>query len=624
MLACGPAGAKLRRRVVWALARSVCWISCSAAGVLVSCQPKPAVELLQVSAVLPDELQFGDSFQVVGDGFALGSAASVRLSGSVHRAGHPEREVDLWFQAETESQRELGVVLPADSQVELAGEPEVASHATFRGDVQVAIAAKLRGEPPVTGTLHGAVLELYPASQTRAAEEKLKAEGERALEFFGVEAALAEDGLTVVRVAPGGRAAAAELKPGDRFLRADSVSVRTPSDLVPSPGRRLAVVVQRGMQERSVALDADGFSPTPSRAFELGAVLLGGTALALFFFASPMLSIGSWLAERWIEQRRARLDVARSRSRVPAGSQRRAPAWLERVGDGAGVLVWLAIGAALLSPALRRAPVDLALGLFALCFTASTLLAAAALVRGGRQRGGWSLLAGLAAVAQQCLVVAPAWVALLTILGDSSVDFAPTVAARRLAPWAWNAFSNPGLSLSFVLLLATALPRAAPPHSKLRRAAGLVTTARTRADDLFGWLYSCSTCAVAASAFLGGDAWPGLALPGAQHAAFLGALGLLVKYTSLVLLLLLLRRVCSGITSDEWASVSLWICLPLSVLAVALTHAFRALRAVSPFWDWIGGGFGPALLLALVVVAAVIVWRAAAARSTAASLVPWS
>ncbi len=627
MLACGPAGATPPRRGVWALARFSSLIWCSVAAVLLAgCQPRPAVELLQVSAVLPEELQFGDSFQVIGDGFALGSAASVRLSGTVHRAGHPDHAVDLWFAAETESQRELGVVLPVDRQVELAGKPEVASHATFRGDVQVAIAAKLRGEPPVTGTLHGAVLELYPTHQTRAAEERLKVDGQRALAFFGVEAALAEDGLTVVRVAPGSRAAGADLRPGDRFLRAASVSVRTPSDLVPSPDRRLAVVVQRGLEERSVTLDADGFSQTPSRAFDFAAVVLAAAALALLFAASPVLGIGNWLAERWVDQRRIRLGAPRSRPRGPAGATPRASPWLERVNDGVGVLVWLAIGAALLSPALRRAPVDLALGLFALCFTASALLAAAALVRGGRRRGGWSLLGGLRAVVQQCLVVAPAWVALLTLAGGSNADFTAPDAARGHVPWAWNAFSNPGLSLSFVLLLATALPRAARPSSRLQRAASIAVTGRSRADDLFGWLYLCSTCAVAASAFLGADTWPGFALRAAQHPSLLGALALLVKYTGLVLLVLMLRRLCSGITSDEWAGVSLRICLPLSVLAVVVAHAFRWLRSLSPFWDWIGGGFGPALMLALGVFAGVLAWRAAlsAARQPPASFAPWS
>jgi hypothetical protein len=296
------------------------------------------------------------------------------------------------------------------------------------------------------------------------------------------------------------------------------------------------------------------------------------------------------------------------------------------VGDGVGALVWLAIGAALLSPALRRAPVDLALGLFALCFAASTLLAAAALVRGGRQRGGWSFVGGLGAVVQQCLVVAPAWVALLTIVGDSNVDFAGPSAARGHVPWAWNAFSNPGLSLSFVLLLATALPRASRPSSKLRRAATVAVMGRSGADDLFGWLYTCSTCAVAASAFLGGGSWPGFALGAAQHASLLGALALLVKYTALVLLVLMLRRLCSGITSDEWSGISLRICLPLSVLAVAVAHAFRWLRTVSPFWDWLGGGFGPALMLALAASVGVLAWRAAAgaARPAAASFAPWS
>lgn len=626
MLVCDPAGVQPAR---WVWLRRLLIISALSYGALAlaSCQAKPALELLQVSAIVPDELQFGDRFQVIGDGFALGSAATVRLSGSVHRAGQADQTVDLKLAAETESQRELGVVLPGGAQATLAGEPDAASHVTFRGDVQVAIAAKLRGEPPVTGTLHGAVLELYPANQTRAAEERLKLEGQRALAFFGVEASLAADGLTVVRVAAGSRAASADLKPGDRFLRAAGVSVQQPSDLVPAPGRRLDVVVQRGASERAIAFDVDGFSRAPARGFNLAAVMVAGAALVLLISASPGLAIVAWLSERWMEQRRAHLELSRPRARASA-PKARAAIWLDRVSDGVGALVWLAIGAALLSPALRSAPVDLTLGLLGLCFAASTLLAAAALVRGGRRHGSWSLLAGLRAVRSQCLVVAPGWVALLSVCNDAGVDFRELAVALGHLPWAWKAFSNPGFSLSFVLLLATALPRVSPSPFRLQRAAPPLPPARSRADDLFGWLYLCSTCGVAASAFLGADAWPGMALHatrGVEHATLLAGLALLVKYTGLVLLMLLLRRLCAGITSEEWARVSLRICLPLSLLAVALAHAFRALRSLSPFWDWIGGGFGPALFVALLLGASVVVWRAASfVARPAASLAPWS
>ena len=78
-------------RGLWVLGRlGVCFALASGLG---SCQRKPVAELLQVSAVLPEELQLGDSFQVVGDGFALGSAAGVRLLGSIQRAGQSARAV---------------------------------------------------------------------------------------------------------------------------------------------------------------------------------------------------------------------------------------------------------------------------------------------------------------------------------------------------------------------------------------------------------------------------------------------------------------------------------------------------------------------------------------------------
>ena len=124
------------------------------------CREARSVELLSVDRVSPGEAQFGDSVQIVGDGFGLGSPASVTLRGDVHRAGRPPEPVQVVLRAQTESQRELTLTLPRDVERAFCGEPDEASHATFHGDIEVAIAARALGAPPATGQLRDVRLEL--------------------------------------------------------------------------------------------------------------------------------------------------------------------------------------------------------------------------------------------------------------------------------------------------------------------------------------------------------------------------------------------------------------------------------------------------------------------------------
>ena len=100
---------------------------------------------------------------------------------------------------------------------------------------------------------------------------------------------------------------------------------------------------------------------------------------------------------------------------------------------------------------------------------------------------------------------------------------------------------------------------------------------------------------------------------------------LLAKYTGLVLVASLLRSLSFGITSEQWAPLSLRVCLPLSLAAAALAHGFRSLDAWSPFWQWVELGFGPLSFAVLVVLAALITWRVfSPLRSPSTSpLSPW-
>jgi NADH-quinone oxidoreductase subunit H len=576
---------------------------------LVACQREPTLELLEVNRVAATEVQFGDALQVSGDGFALGKSVLVRFRGQVYRAGSPARTVDIALGARAESQHELSVPLPREAELEFCGADAGAAHATFRGDLQVAIAASKPGAPPVTGTLHGSTLELYPSLEVRAVTEQRTLLGRRALEFFGLE--VSNDpagGLSVSNVFAGSPAGDADLQPGDRIVRAGGLSVLEASDLVPPPGRSFEVGVYRRGLPRSLVLDADGFRGEPQLSSNLAALLLGVAALGFLLWASPLRRLLAALLPAWLDQLRARYarGARRSQSAALAAlslgsvSLGAVPSAALPLGGPPGALVFLGVGAALLAPALRGTPIDLGLGLLALAFGSATLLLAESLVEGGHTGAVWSLRRGVRAALQQALVIAPVWVGLLSIGLESGVDADEWQRSQGALPWTWNAFANPGLSLLFLCMLLTALPQSCRTAGRLRHSQ-LATGCPTR-GSVIGSLYSCSLCALAALAFLGGGA--GLADSGTWTAGLsriAPSLLAWVKYACLCGGLAWLRGLTQHLTLEQWAPLGIRLVLPSSLFAVLLGQSWRVLAARSEFWHWVCSGFGPVVVGALVL-----------------------
>lgn len=582
------------------------------------------MELLRVDAVAPAEAQFGDSIQIVGDGFALGSPASVRLRGVVHRAGLPPEPVEQAFRARIESQRELMLPLPRAAEPAFCGEAERASHATFRGDVEVAIAARAPGAPPVTGTLRGAVVELYPAVKTRGAEDWGSARGHEILAFLGIEVAGSRSGgLSVIRLAPGSRAASAGLLPGDRLLRADGVTVLQPSDLVPDAARRLALGVRRGDLELTLDLDVDGFAPSPPR--ELGWAALPILAAGLWFLAklSPLSRLLGWLSQNWLEQERTRRRAAIRAAASHAGEW---PRLLELVGGASGLLVWLAVAAALAAPWLRRAPVDTTLGLSLALAVAAALLMAQAFAAGGEGRARWSVAGACAAAFHQWATLVPAAVALLATGLSAGVELDDVARAQGPWPWQWNAFQSPGLLLAALALLLTCLPRPGKPAWRLAHARPPRISWRSDGEGWFDRLYLCSACALATLIFFGGDALPAAEQGGAHWLLALAAAGSLIsKYTVLVLVISFSRGLCLGVSAEQWSRRGARVFVPATFAVFGVAELWRALGRTSPFFGWVELGFAPAslaaVLLALLLACGRV--RAAAREAGPPSLSPW-
>jgi hypothetical protein len=595
---------------------------------LVHCQEQPSVELLRVEALSPVEAQFGDSLQIVGDGFALGSPASVRLRGMVHRAGRPPEPVEQAFRAQIESQREIVLPLPREAEPAFCGEPERASHATFRGDVEVAIAARAAGAPPVTGTLRGAVVELYPAVKTRGAEDWAAAHGREMLAFLGIEVAGARSGgLSVIRLAPGSRAASAGVLPGDRLLRADGVTVLQPSDLVPDAARRLALGVRRGDLELTLDIDVDGFVPRPPRELVWAALPL--LAAALWFLAklSPTSRLLGWLSENWLERERARRCAATrtAASHSANGHTAEWPRVLQLLGGASGLLVWLAVAAALSAPLLRRVPVDTTLGLSLALAVAAALLVAQAFAAGGEGRARWSLAGACAAAFHQWTTLLPAGVALLATDLSAGIELDDVARAQGGWPWQWNAFQGPGLALACAALLLTGLARPGKPAWRLAHARPPRVSWRSDGEGWFDRLYLCTACALATSIFFGGGALPGLQ-PAAGWLLTLGAAGvLLTKYTVLVLGFSFLRELCLGVSAEQWSRRGAHWFVPAALAVYAIAELWRALGRSSAFFGWIERCFAPACLAAALLGLALACVRVQAAAREAGppSLSPW-
>jgi len=557
--------------------------------VLLGCDREPPAELLEVSRVAATEVQFGDALQVSGDGFALGKPVLVHFRGQVYRPGLPPRAVDIALNARSESQHELNVPLPREAETEFRGADAAATHATFRGDLQVAIAANEAGAPPVTGTLHGSTLELYPSLEARDVVEQRSALGLEALSFFGLEVRDAPGGgLAVSEVVAGGRAARAGVQTGDRIVHASGLSAIEPSDLVPAHARSLELGVYRGGLPLSLLLEADGFRGVPPPGVNGAALLLGVAALCFVLWATPLPRLLGTLAPPWLDQLRARWTAALARRRSGwelAG---------EALGGPLGTLIFLGVGAALLAPVLRRTPLDLGLGLLALSFGSATLLLAASLMVGGSNGGRWSLRRGVRCALQQLLVLAPAWIGLAAIALESGIDADEWLRSQGALPWSWNAFSNPGASVLFLCLLLSALPQRSRAE-RLRYARGSAAPAA----GLLESIYACSICALGALAFLGGGA--GAAF-GAGPERLAQCLIAWLEYAASYALLVCLRGLAQRPSLEQWAPLGIWLVLPCSLAAPVLSQAWRALAARSELWQWLLSGFGPLAVCALALL----------------------
>ncbi len=215
------------RRESSAMSRTGVILACLFA-LSVGCVVEPDRALFDIESVGPERLEPDMRLEVRGEGFPLGRAAEVRLTGALHRPGARPLEVRSTSEGRVDSEG-LVVVPITDAWIEAFG-----GRGTFIGRARVGFSterdALIFGE-------HSARFDLLPAmtSQLDQRAESV-AEAELLAQQLGLTLSsgdYAESGLEVLDVWPGGPAARAGIEHGDTIVRLGEVRLYSLADFQP-------------------------------------------------------------------------------------------------------------------------------------------------------------------------------------------------------------------------------------------------------------------------------------------------------------------------------------------------------------------------------------------------------
>ena len=553
--------------------------------------------LLEVTDLNPHALEVGDRLTLTGSGFPEGRAAKVSFQGDVFRAGQsPLREVTIVATAAASDPHSIAITLNPELAREFCGAGD-AVHATFRGATTAAFQARGAGAPPVRGTLEGVVLDVNPASISKAALAAHEAEAQRFAEYAGMAVVHSEerDVLLVDTVDPEGRASRAGLLPGDVLLELDGVRLASFSDLIPPPRARLSHVLVRRGDEKSpstFALDVSGFQPGSPSELAPAATLLGFAVALLLLFASPLGRALAWLEGRLASQIRDRgrpSAWARARGDLTSLGFLRV-ALGELPSSPLPYFVFIMDSAWLTLLAMNRTIWARELDLPVLFLGSLTALCATALVVGGRAPGRrFSLLAGLRHVLVTLVFQTPVLAAMAcAVLLSGSLRSDDILAAQGGWPWQWFAFASPVSLGIFVLLVLGLVPVVSRAPGALSAAVSDAAGARAgrRSTTLPEWSHLILTSGVISLVFLGGPRLPGVAVADPAAGVLLQICGALLFQAKAVLVLsavLLLRFATIQVRLSEVAQLGVRYLLPAAVLLLVASY-FWAFGSQSPLF----------------------------------------
>ncbi|HMI85657.1 MAG TPA: NADH-quinone oxidoreductase subunit NuoH [Polyangiaceae bacterium] len=579
-------------------------------------------QLLNVLDFAPREAEVGDRLEVIGSGFPEGKVARVVFKGTLHRPGKkPIKGVEIDVEAANSSSDKIEMMFTEGLQTSFCGSGDAALHTTFKGAVIVSFPASTPGALPITGSVRQVQIDFRAPTARRAVVEAREKEGERALEFMGLEVASdspASGGLRVTTVRPASAADTAGVLPADLITTFENVRVLSKGDVAPSGASRFAVMTFRrgevGSAEETRQISMEGFhSSAPSDLLGAGLILLIAAAIILLFMA-PVAGIITWVERR---------VSARMQSRI--GPNRAGPQ---------GFLVWMADGIKSImkediiptesdQPLFRLAPYLVFIGVsatfcvmpFGQSLIAADLdigilfvIAVTSLVTIGLMMGGWasnnkwSMLGGIRSAAQIISYEIPGAIAIVCIvMMTGSLRVQDIIRAQGGFPWEWFMFRNPITFVLFFLWFTTALAEGnrAPfdlPEAESELVAGYSTEYSGMRYLFFffaEWANVFVMCGIASALFLGGWQIPGMS-PEQQEANFLlqcvGAVIFQLKSWFLIFVVVWIRWTLPRVRIDQMMNLCWKWFVPASFGAFILTGVWVVWTPIERVQQLIGIG----------------------------------
>ena len=415
-------------------------------------------ERLRLSGIESPVISAETALEIVGEALPTGERLVVELRGVLSAVGQDARSLEVSL---------LGHVL-APERLSVAVDAELLrrwGRAGFDGERRVS------GEPSGSRRCRGALLGVrldFEAVDPRGSQRQRHVV-EQLLPALGVTVSDSESmasGVVLAELEPGSLAAHAGLRPGDRLLRSNGVSLRALSDLAPGPSASaLLLHVQRASgQVDQLRLSLASAAPLADPR-TLGLCVLACPALLLLLGFLPVPTPGAALSRL----------VTRG-SRVRSGAVR-------RFGFGALACVLSSAVCVLWQPPDAFWLLSLQLG--------------CVLGLHGLRRAGWGAL---------LLDVLGLWLAAASAAAISGTRSWGVIVHDQLGgAWAWNALSRPVLLLALGLTLVHAVRLHARP-------------ARGRWELALEGLSRALICVLCVGMFLGGSQLH-------THATFAGLVG---------------------------------------------------------------------------------------------------
>lgn len=549
--------------------------------------------LLSLSGMSPTEIELGDELEIVGTGFPEGKPARVVFRGDLYRAGSkPLKDQEIVARTTSLSPRSLSLAVSDQLRAAFTGQADEAHHTTFRGDIEVSFAPKKAGSAPVTGTLSDVVLDVEPGLVSPLLSRQRDAAADEALAFLGIQLRPIEQGDCCVVGGVEGRAAAAGLKPGDKLVDMDGVTVTNRWDLVPTAARRTSRLTFRGAAGPLVIRDIDVQGYHSSAPSELGPAMgLIGFVVGLLLMEStrlgrPLAWFTRWLSKRLGERTRSQQRLVRTR---PFAAILKSE-WLALPEDpryhmlGVGLLLGLL--AVTLSLSLRVELVSPELDLLLWCLLSTVSVVWATCLTMVRQRDK-RLRSALRAACSSLLHQLP----LLTLVSGAifevqSLRLLDLVDAQGAGPLGWTVFRSPAWLLLTLLAILALVPTIEPNQVRMDSDASptpgrLLNLSFGLGRVLGGTLHLWSTATLLALIAFGGFRLPEWVANAQSMSIGLQLMGvglLLLKSWGIVSLVVALRHVAGEIRIGD--SLELLVRYGLGLVLVSAAGAF--------LWIWLG------------------------------------